>query len=307
VTSEELHVLIVEDNPADVDWMRAALPETGPTRFHSESVARLSEALGRLAAGGIGVVMTDLGLPDSQGLATFRNLRQAAPDVAMIVLTGSGDLDMAVAAVREGAQDYLVKGQFSGDLLVRAVRYAIERKQMEDALKDSARRLRELSIVDELTQLHNSRQFYAQLELEMDRSDRYEQPLTLLLCDLDNFKAFNDTYGHVEGDQVLRRLGQVVKRCLRAVDFAYRYGGEEFTILLPTTTCAAGAVVAERIRAELKRETFSPTPVQQVHVTVSIGLGQYSPPEDMKAFVHRVDRLMYRGKMDGKDRVSRGP
>jgi hypothetical protein len=97
--------------------------------------------------------------------------------------------------------------------------------------------------------------------------------------------------------------GQVVKRCLRETDFAYRYGGEEFTILLPMTTSTDGAVTAERIRTEFKKETFSPAPGQDVHVTVSIGLAQYRHQEEMKAFVHRVDQLMYQGKKSGKDRV----
>jgi diguanylate cyclase (GGDEF)-like protein/PAS domain S-box-containing protein len=178
-----------------------------------------------------------------------------------------------------------------------------ERKRMEEALKESENRYRELSIVDDLTQLYNSRHFYFQLRIELDRSNRYEQPLTLLLLDLDNFKAFNDAYGHVEGDQVLWRLGQVVKRCLRETDLAYRYGGEEFTIILPMTTSADGAVTAERIRTEFRKETFSPAPGRDVLVTVSIGLAQYRPQEEMKAFVHRVDQLMYQGKKNGKDRV----
>jgi diguanylate cyclase (GGDEF)-like protein len=173
----------------------------------------------------------------------------------------------------------------------------------EEALRDSEKKYRELSIVDDLTQLYNSRHFYFQLKIELDRSNRYEQPLTLLLIDLDDFKQFNDAYGHVEGDQVLLRLGQVVKRCLRQTDSAYRYGGEEFTILLPMTTSKDGAVTAERIRSEFKKENFSPVPGQDVHVTVSIGLAQYKPQEDMKVFVHRVDQLMYQGKKNGKDRV----
>ena len=130
--------------------------------------------------------------------------------------------------------------------------------------------------------------------------------MTPLLLDLDNFKAWNDTYGHVEGDRVLRRLGQVVKRCLRETDIAYRYGGEEFTILLPMTIISDGAVTAERIRIEFKNETFSPAPDQEINLTVSIGLSQYKPPEDMKAFVQRVDKLMYQAKNTGKDRVSYG-
>lgn len=178
-----------------------------------------------------------------------------------------------------------------------------DRKQAEDALRESETRYRELSIVDGLTQLYNLRYFYHQLKIEMDRADRYRYPLTLLLLDLDDFKQFNDTYGHIEGDQVLIRLGQVMKRCLRQTDSAYRYGGEEFTILLPMTMGGDGVVMAERIRTEFKKETFSQAQGQFVHMMLSIGLAQYKSHEDMKAFIHRVDQLMYKGKKDGKDRV----
>jgi diguanylate cyclase (GGDEF)-like protein/PAS domain S-box-containing protein len=178
-----------------------------------------------------------------------------------------------------------------------------DRKRIEKELKDSEERYRELSIIDDLTQLYNSRHFYHQLKMEIDRAERYEQPLTLLLLDLDDFKRFNDAYGHIEGDQVLLRLGQVVKRCLRQTDSAYRYGGEEFVILLPMTTSADGTVTAERVRTEFKKENFAPAPGRDVHVTVSIGLAQYKRQEDMKTFVHRVDQLMYQGKKNGKDRV----
>ena len=181
------------------------------------------------------------------------------------------------------------------------------RKHVEEALKESENKYRELSIIDDLTQLYNSRYFYHQLKMEMDRADRYGHPLTLLLLDLDDFKQFNDAYGHIEGDQVLMRLGQVVKRCLRQTDSAYRYGGEEFTILLPETTDRGCVMTAERIRTEFKREIFSVVPGQDVHVTVSIGLAQYKPQEDMKAFVQRVDRLMYTAKKNGKDRVCSEP
>jgi diguanylate cyclase (GGDEF)-like protein/PAS domain S-box-containing protein len=190
-----------------------------------------------------------------------------------------------------------------GPCILSSIGDITARKRIEEALKESENRYRELSIIDDLTQLYNSRHFYHQLKMEIDRADRYGQPLTLLLLDLDNFKAFNDAYGHIEGDQVLRRLGQVVKRCLRQTDSAYRYGGEEFTILLPMTTSADGVVTAERIRTEFKKETFSPAPGQEVHVMVSTGLAQYKPQEDMKAFVQRVDQLMYQGKKNGKDRV----
>jgi diguanylate cyclase (GGDEF)-like protein/PAS domain S-box-containing protein len=181
-----------------------------------------------------------------------------------------------------------------------------ERKRAEEALRESENRYRELSTIDDLTKLYNSRQFYHRLKMEVDRADRYGQPLTLLLLDLDDFKIYNDNYGHVEGDRVLSSFGQVVKGCLRQTDSAYRYGGEEFTVLLPMTTGRDGIVTAERIRTELKKEHFSPALGQDVHLTVSIGLAQYRPQEDMKDFVHRVDQLMYQGKKNGKDQVCSG-
>lgn len=178
-----------------------------------------------------------------------------------------------------------------------------DRKRMEEALIESERRYRELSIIDDLTQLYNSRHFYHQLKMEIDRADRYGQPLAMLFLDLDDFKRFNDTYGHVEGDRVLSLLGQVITGQLRQTDSAYRYGGEEFIILLPLTAGRDGAVTAERIRVEFKQRAISPATGEEVHMTVSIGVAQYRPGEDMKAFVSRADQLMYQAKKSGKDRV----
>ncbi len=178
-----------------------------------------------------------------------------------------------------------------------------DRRRLEKELKESEEKYRELSIVDDLTHLYNSRYFYDQLKMEIDRIERHEYPLTLMLLDLDDFKIFNDTYGHIEGDHVLLRLGQLIKRCLRKEASAYRYGGEEFTIILPMTTKEEGVVTAERIREELKNEIFCPVPGKNVNLTVSIGLAQYRKQEDMRVFVNRVDHLMYRSKKNGKDRI----
>jgi len=180
-----------------------------------------------------------------------------------------------------------------------------ERKQAEAVLKESEKKYRELSIIDNLTQLYNSKHFHAQLEIEIERSNSYfyGQPLTILLLDLDKLNEFNDTYGHVEGDYVLSRLGQVVKRCLREVESAYRYGGGEFAIILPVTSIEEGIVKAKRIQAELRKETFSSVLDQNINMTFSIGLAQYKPMEEMKTFVHRVEKLMHKAKKDGRDRI----
>jgi diguanylate cyclase (GGDEF)-like protein/PAS domain S-box-containing protein len=247
----------------------------------------------------------------------------ADSSIALKLWVDEGDRIRVVSALREDrtvtGQEFpfrkkngaVITGLFSAQVfqlenetcILSSINDINERKLVEKALQDSEKRYRELSIVDDLTQLYNSRYFYHQLKMEIDRVNRYdEQPLTLLLLDLDDFKHFNDAYGHVEGDQVLSRLGQVVKRCLRQTDSAYRYGGEEFTILLPMTTSEDAAVTAKRISAEFKKENFSPAPGQEVHLTMSIGLAQYERQEDMKAFVNRVDQLMYQAKKNGKDR-----
>ena len=137
--NEELTVLVVEDNPADLDIVLETLSETGPVRFKVESASRLSGALDRLEGGGIDVVLLDLGLPDSQGLGTLRAVASAAPHVPIVVFTGHDDEETGQAAAREGAQDYLVKGLIPERMLARVVRFAVERKRAEKKLQDQNR------------------------------------------------------------------------------------------------------------------------------------------------------------------------
>ncbi|HON59696.1 MAG TPA: diguanylate cyclase [Smithella sp.] len=173
-------------------------------------------------------------------------------------------------------------------------------------IKESERKYMELSIIDDLTQLYNSRHFYGQLGREIERSNRYEHPLTLLMLDLDRFKNFNDTYGHIEGDYVLSRVGHIIRGCLRESDSGYRYGGEEFTVMLPMTKAEDGVAIAKRIQEAMRRTPFAPAPGQEIFVTLSIGVSQYKPREDMRDFVRRVDRIMYQAKREGRDRICIG-
>jgi CheY-like chemotaxis protein len=139
--NKTLRILVIEDNPADADYIKETLPGTGPVNFQIESVARLSEALARLESKGMDLVLLDLGLPDSQGLETLHKLHTAVPDIPVIVLTGTDDQELAVAAVRDGAQDYLVKGQVNESLLTRAARYALERQRVDKALRQQTEAL----------------------------------------------------------------------------------------------------------------------------------------------------------------------
>jgi diguanylate cyclase (GGDEF)-like protein/PAS domain S-box-containing protein len=191
--------------------------------------------------------------------------------------------------------------------LILMSRDITERKRADKAQRESEKRYRELNIIDEQTNLYNSRYFYFQLKIEIDRVIRYGGALTIMLLDIDNFREFNDSYGFLAGDEVLHRLGQVLKRSLRQTDSAYRYKGEEFTVILPMTTGKSGSVIAERIRNEFKKESFSHGPDNKIHMTASIGIAQYKLFEDMKSLIKRVDELKYQAWKNGKDRVCSEP
>ncbi len=157
--------------------------------------------------------------------------------------------------------------------------------------------LLELSITDGLTGLHNQRHFYSELDKEMDRSRRQRTTLSLLLFDLDDFKVFNDIHGHLEGDKVLRSVAKAVLKSIRRMDSAYRYGGDEFTVILPGATQIEGARVAERIK-----KYFENTPYLQ-QIKLSIGLVEFDPQYDLTNFVKHADEAMYTAKKKGGNQI----
>jgi diguanylate cyclase (GGDEF)-like protein len=178
-----------------------------------------------------------------------------------------------------------------------------EQKRAEEELRLSEHKYMEMSITDSLTKLYNSRQFFRQLGYETERAKRYGTPLSLVLLDIDNFKGFNDTYGHLEGDQVLKVLSGVIRRNIRDSDTACRYGGEEFTVLLPETEVENAFIVAERIRKDFEEVTLSPDAGSRVHMTISVGVSSYRADEQAAEFLKRVDGAMYDAKRMGKNRV----
>lgn len=176
------------------------------------------------------------------------------------------------------------------------------RKEIETALMESERRYRELSIQDSLTGLYNMRHFYTQIENEVARAKRYGEVLSMLLLDIDDFKRYNDTWGHLEGDKVLVRLADIIRECMRRTDSAYRYGGEEFMVALPSTSGAEAEKVAERIRSGFATQPFM-VGDQTIMLTLSVGVAQYRAPEDLSRLLDRADKNMYAAKNQGKNRT----
>ena len=179
-----------------------------------------------------------------------------------------------------------------------------ESKLAADRLRESEGLYREQSITDELTKLYNVRHFHQQIEVEIMRSQRYNRPLSLLFLDVDNFKHYNDTYGHPEGDKVLMALGEVIGDCLRNTDSGYRYGGEEFVVLLPETSLAGAGIIGERLRRLFEEQVFTPDASSTVvRCTVSIGVAERKDAENADTFINRADSATYEAKHGGKNRV----
>jgi diguanylate cyclase (GGDEF)-like protein len=297
--SSDIHVLIVDDDLSVRNTMQEYITNAG---FSSLTAATAEEALELVEKKDFAVVITDIRLPGLGGLELTKVIKKKnGADV--IVVTGYSDDYSYEEAINTGASDFVIKPVRLEELLLRLKRVLKER-QLSTERTRMMEKLQKLATTDGLTKLYNSRSFYSQLELEVDRYNRYRHPVSLLLLDIDNFKEFNDTFGHLEGDKALVRFSQIIKSCLRTNDSAYRYGGEEFTVILPETNGDEAKTVAQRIRSSLESEKFSPTPDKNAKITISIGVTQYFPKEELSAFIRRADRAMYLSKKNGRNRVS---
>lgn len=293
------NILIVDDDTAIREAMREFVEMSGYQTF---TAASAEDAIEILKENNVEVVITDILLPGMNGLELTDRIRKFH-DADIIVMTGySGDYSYE-EAISKGASDFVFKPVKFEELLLRLKRVLRERR-LTDERTVMLDRLKKLSITDGLTKLYNSRHFYNQLKGEIDRSNRYGHPLSLLLLDIDKFKGYNDTYGHLEGDKVLVRLGQTVKRCLRKMDSAYRYGGEEFTVILPETVGKEAETVAHRIRSAVQSDAFEVGDGNTLTITISVGVTEYAPPEDIANFIQRADQAMYISKDNGRNRVS---
>ena len=187
--------------------------------------------------------------------------------------------------------------------VVSSIANITPRVEAERALQKKEEKFRELSIVDDLTNLYNKRHLNDLLKSEIDRTVRYERSLSLMLMDIDDFKHYNDTFGHTQGDQVLMGIGKIILKSIRKTDFGFRYGGEEFVVIMPETPGEAAVKVAERIRRKFESTSFHPTGDEEIRKTISIGVTQYLPNEKKRDLIARADQNMYQAKKMGKNQV----
>jgi len=293
------NILIVEDDDAIRNSIHEFLTKSNFKIFSAPSA---EEAFDIIKSGTIQIVITDILLPGKDGLQFTSEIKQGY-DIDVIVMTGYSENYSYEEAINKGASDLVFKPFRFEELLLRLKRVLKERRLTKERSRILSK-LENLAITDGLTKLFNLRHFYNLLEIEIDRCRRYGHSIALLLLDIDNFKVYNDTYGHLEGDKVLVRIGQIIRSCLRTMDSAFRYGGEEFTVILPETSAQEANNVANRIRTAVEYENFFPVPGNVVTVTISIGVTEYNNKEPLSEFIKRADQAMYLSKEKGRNAIS---
>ncbi len=281
MSKKVIRVLLVEDNPSDAHLLLRTVHKVDCGQLHFTHVECLNAALTHLVERNTDVVLLDLSLPDSQGLATVRGVRACAPSVPLVVLTGLSDEDMATKALREGAQDYLVKGEIDGRMLLRALRYAIERN---------------LALFDDLTGLHNRRGFVALAEQHLKLTRRSGRPFLMVFIDVDGLKQINDAFGHLEGNRALAEAGEVLKESFRQSDILARIGGDEFAVMMPDASGESAEIVKKRLERKAEIRTAQAQLRYKLSLSVGIVCCEGSREYSLLQLLAEADARMYENK-----------
>jgi two-component system cell cycle response regulator len=286
-------VLIVDDAPDTLEIIQKLLHYEG---YDVTIASSGEEGVKKAEQEKPDVVLMDINLPGISGTEALRRIRTMNPIQCVIMLTAFATVDNAIQALKEGASDF-VKKPFENEHLIHIVNQGLEKYKTLTEKKKLEEEVRRLSITDDLTGLFNHRHFFKTLEAELTRLKRQKTSLSLLMFDLDNFKRYNDLNGHLEGDKVLKRIGEIVGNSIRFnVDSGYRYGGDEFSVLLIGASLDQALVIAERIRSSIEQTEFQ-------NITVSIGLSEYRDTYDLESFVKSADDAMYVSKHSGGNQI----
>ena len=293
-------ILLVEDNLGDARLLREMFDGQGAHFGELTHVDCMNAAEKHLAEHTVDIILLDLGLPDAQGLGAIRRTRAVAPDVPLVVLTGLDDESMAVQALQHGAQDYLIKGQIETRALLRALRYAIERKAMESAALAMARQMAHAAEHDALTGLPNRMLLNDRVSQAIIAAPHHMKKVAVLFLDLDGFKHINDSLGHPIGDKLLQSIANRLVECARDSDTVSRQGGDEFVVLLSEVEQAEDAAIAARRMLQTVAECYS-IDRHDLHVTASVGVSVYPDDGlDAETLIKNADTAMYQAKESGR-------
>jgi diguanylate cyclase (GGDEF)-like protein len=289
-----IRVLLVEDSNFDVLIIKDMLNQEinrnfKKTTFEIIRAKNFSDSKHELEENYFDIILLDLTLPDSHGLDTLKKIYAETSETPIIVLTSLNDQFLAIKAVKEGAQDYLVKGQFDGNLLLRSIYYSIERHKMLAAL-------RSMALIDQLTSLYNRRGFLNLANHHIQLAKRKKRNLMFLFCDLDDFKSINDNFGHLVGDKVLKDVASILKEVFRETDILARFGGDEFVVLAIDVRKEDREAIIERLQRKIKY--YNNIKQRPYRLSMSIGSVLYESGNisEIEDILDEADKLMYQEK-----------
>ncbi len=286
-------LLLVEDDLADAELIKDTLSRLRYITVDLVCANSLKNAFAFLNHRHLDVIISDLGLPDSQGLETLIKLSEQVPEVPIIVLTGYDDEELALGALKSGAQDYLVKGQIDINILYRSIRYSIERNRLNQQLKS-------ISITDELTGLYNRRGFLMLARKQLELAARMDKTMWLLYMDVDNMKWINDNLGHNEGDNALRNIANILKHTFRDSDILARIGGDEFAVVALEDAKTGADRMISRISNDIANFNAKEHKPYQLSVSIGTVSCDTKPDCDISMLLSTADKLMYEQKMARK-------
>jgi len=293
-------ILVADDDPENsslvAEMLRAEGFEVAVANDGIQALAKIEETKPEL-------VLLDYNMPNYSGLETLHKLRKNQNYVAVIFVSGTDDERVVVDCLQSGADDYVRKPFGPGELVAR-VHVRFRNKDTNDELSRATEKLRELAEHDDLTGLFNMRSMYAKIDRELKRARRYRRRVAVVMMDLDHFKSVNDEFDHLFGSFVLKEIGQIVAKQIRDTDFAARYGGDEFLMVLTETDEKGAAAFGERLRANVEKHV-SYDGRNRFSRTASLGVAVSRENEEVEAkeLVRRADQALYKAKEAGRNRV----
>jgi diguanylate cyclase (GGDEF)-like protein len=303
-------ILVVDDIPVNIQLMQAHLAS-----MDCETIVANNgeEALTQVDAGKPDLILLDVMMPKMDGFEACRLLKSndTTNFIPIIMVTALNDIEDKVKGIEAGADDFITKPFNKLELLAR-VKSLLRIKSLHDELQEKVtqlevakERLNELAITDGLTGLYNYRHFREVLAKEIRRAKRHENAMSIIMLDIDFFKHYNDTHGHLAGDEVLRTIAKLMIQNVRSIDIAARYGGEEFALVLPETNHSAARVVADKIKALVEEHEFDHEATQPTgKLTVSMGIATF--PENGTLgddLIQCADERLYKAKAEGRNLV----
>ncbi|HVZ53479.1 MAG TPA: PleD family two-component system response regulator [Pseudolabrys sp.] len=301
-TGRNGRVLIVDDRASSYERLVATLQKEHTVDVETNP----ADALFHAAEGNYDTLIVSLSLANFDGLRLCSQLRslERTRNVPVLAVSEPENTARLARGLEIGVNDYLMRPIDRNEMLAR-VRTQIKKKRYTERLRDNVQLSIEMAITDGLTGLFNRRYMETHLAALVEQAGARGKPIALLILDIDYFKSVNDCHGHDAGDDVLREFALRIRKSIRNIDLACRYGGEEFVVVMPETDMAVATMVAERLRRRIASERFAiQNGANELDVTISIGIAALGlAPDDAAAMLKRADQALYRAKRDGRNRV----